>query len=117
MHRTRICCPSNPWESANISSVKEEQSHPQSYSFKMFKILKEKGAKYFGIHAFLASNTVTNEYYPKLARQLFELVVELRDKTGCDIKFINLSGGVNPYFASPGLSMIPLLILNTPPGL
>ena len=40
-----------------------------------FKILKEKGAKYFGIHAFLASNTVTNEYYPKLARQLFELVV------------------------------------------
>ena len=63
-----------------------------------FKILKEKGAKYFGIHAFLASNTVTNEYYPKLARQLFELVVELRDKTGCDIKFINLSGGVGiPY--------------------
>ena len=63
-----------------------------------FIILKEKGAKYFGIHAFLASNTVTNEYYPKLARQLFELVVELRDKTGCDIKFINLSGGVGvPY--------------------
>ena len=64
----------------------------------MIDMLKEKGAKYFGIHAFLASNTVTNEYYPKLARQLFELVVELRDKTGCDIKFINLSGGVGiPY--------------------
>ena len=63
-----------------------------------FKILKEKGAKHFGVHAFLASNTVTNEYYPKLARQLFELVVELRDKTGCDIQFINLSGGVGvPY--------------------
>ena len=63
-----------------------------------FKILKEKGAKHFGVHAFLASNTVTNEYYPKLARQLFELVVELRDKTGCDIRFINLSGGVGiPY--------------------
>ena len=63
-----------------------------------FKILKEKGAKHFGVHAFLASNTVTNEYYPKLARELFELVVELRDKTGCDIRFINLSGGVGiPY--------------------
>ena len=63
-----------------------------------FKILKEKGAKHFGVHAFLASNTVTNEYYPKLARQLFELVVELRDKTGCDIQVINLSGGVGvPY--------------------
>ncbi len=63
-----------------------------------FRLLKEKGAKKFGIHAFLASNTVTNEYYPKLARQLFELVVELREKTGCDIRFINLSGGVGiPY--------------------
>ena len=63
-----------------------------------YKILKSKGAKHFGIHAFLASNTVTNEYYPKLARQLFELVVELRDKTGCDIRFVNLSGGVGiPY--------------------
>ena len=63
-----------------------------------FKILKEKGAKNFGVHAFLASNTVTNEYYPKLAKQLFELVVELREETGCDIKFVNLSGGVGvPY--------------------
>lgn len=66
--------------------------------FEAFKILKSKGAKYFGVHAFLASNTVTNEYYPKLARQLFELVVELKKETGCDIKFVNLSGGVGvPY--------------------
>ena len=66
--------------------------------FDAFKILKSKGAKYFGIHAFLASNTVTNEYYPKLAKQLFELVVELKNETGCDIKFVNLSGGVGvPY--------------------
>ena len=66
--------------------------------FDAYKLLKEKGAKYFGIHAFLASNTVTNEYYPKLARDLFELVVELREQTGCDIRFVNLSGGVGiPY--------------------
>ena len=63
-----------------------------------FKILKSKGAKNFGIHAFLASNTVTNDYYPTLAKQLFELAVELRDKTGAHISFINLSGGVGiPY--------------------
>ena len=63
-----------------------------------FKILKEKGAEHFGIHAFLASNTVTNEYYPQLAKQLFELAVELRDRTDCHISFINLSGGVGvPY--------------------
>ncbi|MCI9486359.1 MAG: diaminopimelate decarboxylase [Lachnospiraceae bacterium] len=63
-----------------------------------FKILKEKGVKTFGLHAFLASNTVTNEYYPMLAKVLFELAVELREKTGVSVKFINLSGGVGiPY--------------------
>ncbi|MCD7741403.1 MAG: diaminopimelate decarboxylase [Ruminococcus sp.] len=63
-----------------------------------FKILKDKGAKRFGIHAFLASNTVSNAYYPKLARILFELAVEIKQKTGVEIKYINLSGGVGvPY--------------------
>ena len=66
--------------------------------FEAFKILKSKGAKHFGIHAFLASNTVTNEYYPMLAKVLFELAVRLKNETGADIRFINLSGGVGiPY--------------------
>lgn len=63
-----------------------------------YRVLKARGAKRFGLHAFLASNTVTNEYYPKLAKQLFELVLEIRDVTGCEISFVNLSGGVGiPY--------------------
>ena len=63
-----------------------------------FKVLKEKGAKHFGIHAFLASNTVTNEYYPMLAKILFELAVKLKEETGVHIAFINLSGGIGiPY--------------------
>lgn len=66
--------------------------------FEGFRILKQKGVKNFGIHAFLASNTVTNEYYPMLAKQLFEMAVQLKKETGADIKFINLSGGVGiPY--------------------
>ncbi len=66
--------------------------------FDGFRILKQKGVKKFGIHAFLASNTVSNDYYPVLAGQLFELAVRLRDETGADIRFINLSGGVGiPY--------------------
>ena len=65
-----------------------------------FKILKAKGVKYFCIHAFLASNTVTNEYYPMLAKTIFELAVTLKKETGANIKFINLSGGVGiPYKA------------------
>ena len=62
--------------------------------FEAFKILKAKGAKEFGIHAFLASNTVTNEYYPMLAKEMFELAVKLQKETGAHVKFINLSGGV-----------------------
>ena len=66
--------------------------------FEGFKILKEKGVKNFGIHSFLASNTVTNEYYPALAKILFELAVELKNETGANITFINLSGGIGiPY--------------------
>ena len=66
--------------------------------FEAFKILKSKGAKHFGIHAFLASNTVTNDYYPTLAKVLFEVAVRLHEETGADIRFINLSGGIGiPY--------------------
>lgn len=66
--------------------------------FAGFKKLKTMGARYFGIHAFLASNTISNDYYPALARILFQLAVELKRETGADVRFINLSGGVGvPY--------------------
>ena len=63
-----------------------------------FRRLKELGAEEFGIHAFLASNTLSNDYYPALAAILFRTAVELKEETGCRITFINLSGGVGvPY--------------------
>lgn len=66
--------------------------------FEAYWILMRKGVRHFGLHAFLASNTVTNEYYPELASELFELAAELNKKTGAEIAFINLSGGVGiPY--------------------
>lgn len=66
--------------------------------FDAYRVLKEKGAKNFGLHAFLASNTVTNEYYPMLAKVLFEVAVRLKKETGAHISFINLSGGIGiPY--------------------
>lgn len=99
-----ISCRFNPGGYFSIANSIMDNPGDAKYGFTKeqliegFKILKSKGAKYFGIHAFLASNTVTNDYYPELARILFELAVELRDKTGCDIRFINLSGGVGiPY--------------------
>jgi len=62
--------------------------------FEGYALLKDKGVKNFGVHAFLASNTVTNEYYADLAKQLFKLAVELKEKLNISLKFINLSGGV-----------------------
>lgn len=66
--------------------------------FEGFRKLKAMGAKRFGIHAFLASNTLSNDYYPALAGILFQLAVDLERETGADVAFINLSGGVGiPY--------------------
>ena len=66
--------------------------------FEGYKILKEKGVKRFGMHAFLASNTVTNDYYPTLAKVLFETAVQIKEKVGVSLSFINLSGGIGiPY--------------------
>ena len=95
-----ICCRYNPGGvfklgtsiMDNPGDAKYGMTHEQI--IEAFKILKSKGVKHFGIHSFLASNTVTNEYYPTLAKILFELAVELKEKTGADIKFINLSGGI-----------------------
>ena len=99
-----ISCRFNPGGLFSISNSIMDNPGDAKYGFTKeqlfegFKILKEKGAKRFGVHAFLASNTVTNDYYPTLAKILFETVVELKKETGCDIRFINLSGGVGiPY--------------------
>lgn len=99
-----LSCRFNPGGLFKISNSIMDNPGDAKYGFTTeqmyegFKILKEKGVKNFGIHAFLASNTVTNDYYPTLAKTLFELAVDLKVKTGADIKFINLSGGIGiPY--------------------
>lgn len=62
------------------------------------KTLRAEGVKEFGLHAFLASNTLGSEYYPALAEVLFKTVSELQQETGAKFLFVNLSGGVGiPY--------------------
>ena len=99
-----ISCRYNPGGLFRISNDIMDNPGDSKYGmtteqlFEAFRILKQKGAKRFGIHAFLASNTVTDEYYPMLAEILFKLAVDLKKQTGADIRFINLSGGVGiPY--------------------
>jgi len=100
----KLCCRYNPGGLFELSNGIMDNPGDSKYGmtteqlFEAFRILKEKGVEDFGIHAFLASNTVTNEYYPKLAGVLFELAVRLQKETGAHIDFINLSGGVGiPY--------------------
>ncbi len=99
-----ICCRYNPGGDFRISTqimgspsdAKYGMTHEQI--LEAFRILKNRGVKRFGIHAFLSSNNTNNEYYPTLAGELFRLAVEIKEKTGVSVSFINLSGGVGvPY--------------------
>ncbi len=104
-----ICCRYNPGGTFTLGASNEGfqvMDNPGQAKYGMtrpqlteaFRRLKDMGAKHFGIHAFLASNTLSNDYYPTLAHILFQTAVELHQETGCHISFINLSGGVGiPY--------------------
>ena len=105
----KICCRYNPGGVFTLGETREGfqvMDNPGDAKYGMtrsqiaeaYKILAAKGVKEFGIHSFLASNTLSNEYYPALARILFQLAVDLKQETGVHITFINLSGGVGiPY--------------------
>lgn len=99
-----VCCRFNPGGDfvcnnqimGNPADAKYGFTRPQLTEG--FKKLMSLGAEKFGLHAFLASNTTTNEYYPTLAATLFKTAVELHKETGAEFDFINLSGGVGiPY--------------------
>ena len=99
-----VSCRFNPGGEFAIGNEIMDQPKDAKYGMtrdqlvQAYRLLMQKGAKHFGLHAFLASNTLTNAYYPTLARILFNIAVELHRETGAHIAFINLSGGVGiPY--------------------
>ena len=100
----KISCRYNPGGVFKVSNDIMDNPGDAKYGmtkaqmFEAFTRLKELGVKEFGIHSFLVSNTVTNDYYPMLAAELFKLATELKEKCNVHIGFINLSGGVGiPY--------------------
>lgn len=99
-----VCCRYNPGGEFSIGNHIMNQPKDAKYGMtraqltQAYRVLMQKGAKRLGLHAFLASNTLTNAYYPTLAKILFTTAVELHRETGAKIAFINLSGGVGiPY--------------------
>lgn len=100
----KMCCRYNPGGVFKISNGIMDNPGDAKYGMtteqiiEAYRILKAKGVEQFGLHAFLASNTVTNDYYPLLAKVLFELAVRVKKEAGVEISFINLSGGIGiPY--------------------
>ena len=95
-----VCLRYNPGGSFSLGNTIMDMPRDAKYGMTEDQLagainrLQKLGAKHFGVHAFLASNTTTNEYYPELAGQLFRLIVRLRNATGAHIAFVNLSGGV-----------------------
>ncbi len=99
-----MCCRFNPGGFFTLSNGIMDNPGDSKYGMtkeqlaEAYRILRDKGVKHFGMHAFLASNTVTNEYYPRLAGQLFTLAADIKKELGIHFSFINLSGGVGiPY--------------------
>ena len=99
-----MCCRYNPGGDFVLGNSIMDTPQEAKYGMtrpqltEAFRKLQSKGVRRFGLHAFLASNTVENGYYPELARILFRTAVELHEETGAEIAFINLSGGVGiPY--------------------
>ena len=102
--RETMCCRFNPGGDFAIQNDIMDKPGDAKYGMtreqmkEAFRYMKEKGVKHFGIHAFLASNTISEAYYPALAKILFTLAVEMKRELDIHIAFINLSGGVGiPY--------------------
>ena len=112
----KISCRYNPGGTFKITN--DIMDNPGEAKFGMteeqmisaVKILMGKGVKHFGIHSFLVSNAVTNNYYPSLARELFELALRIKKETSCHFSFINLSGGIGiPY--EPGKEPADIMLI------
>jgi len=98
-----VCCRYNPGSFADANDIMghlydSKFGMTKDQLFSAFEILKSKGAKRFGIHAMLASCCLDDTYYGRLSHELFSLVLEIREKLGITVAFIDLAGGVGiPY--------------------
>ncbi len=100
-----VCCRFNPGGDWSFSNSIMDDPKDAKYGFTRkqlsegFKRLQALGVKRFALHAFLVSSALDVNYYPALAKLLFNTARELHDETGADIAFINLSGGIGiPYY-------------------
>ena len=66
--------------------------------FEAYRIAKEKGVKRFGLHTMVISNELHADSFINTARLMFNLAVEIKEKLGIALEFVNLGGGIGiPY--------------------
>ena len=74
-----MCCRYNPGGKFAIANRIMDNPGEAKYGMTReqitdaFRMLTRRGVKHIGIHAFLASNTTSEAYYPELSAQLFRL--------------------------------------------
>ncbi|GAB4271538.1 MAG: diaminopimelate decarboxylase [Candidatus Rifleibacteriota bacterium] len=90
-----------PLKEGNVIIGKPEEAKyglTREQLFKAYEMVKSKGARRFGLHTMVASNELKEEYHIETAKMLFELVVEIHQKLGIKIEFVDLGGGYGiPY--------------------
>lgn len=66
--------------------------------FEAYKITRDKGVKRFGIHTMVISNELDPNYFIETANMMFDIIIELQEKLGINIEFVNFGGGIGiPY--------------------
>jgi diaminopimelate decarboxylase len=107
-----VCCRYNPGplkEGNAIIGKPEEAKYgfTREQLFEGYRRLKAKGVARFGLHAMVASNELSPDYFVETARLLFELAAALSREVGIRFEFVNISGGVGiPY--RPDQTAVPL---------
>ena len=99
-----VCCRYNPGQFNYATNAIMGHMYDTKFGmkkdqlFQALKTLHEKGAVHLGIHAMLTSCSLEQEYYPALARELFGLVLEIRETLGITLSFVDMAGGIGiPY--------------------
>ncbi len=86
------------WNAIIGNPAESKYGFTKEQIFKGFEQVREMGAKRFGLHTFLISNELNGDSYIQTAAMLFELAIELKNRIGLRLEFINLSGGIGiPY--------------------
>lgn len=63
-----------------------------------YSICKKEGVKHFGLHTMVASNELNPAFFVDTAKLVFELAVEIKEKCGVQVEFVDLGGGLGiPY--------------------